>query len=45
MRRSILNPNAEITKGFEKDQMPPDYGTKMYVKELEMLLDFMVKQK
>ena len=45
MRRSILDPNAEIAKGFEKDQMPADYGTTMYVKELEMLLDYLAKQK
>lgn len=45
MRRSILDPNAEIAQGFEKDQMPMDYGTTMYVNELEMLLDYLAKQK
>ena len=26
LRRSLLNPNADIAKGFEPDAMPPDYG-------------------
>jgi len=45
LRTSILDPNAEIAKGFERDQMPPDYGNQMYVKELEMLLDYLVALK
>lgn len=41
LRRSILDPNADIAKGFEKDQMPPDYGTQMYAQELEMLVEYL----
>ena len=41
LRKSILEPNAEITKGFEPDQMPADYGTQMYAGELEMLVDYL----
>ena len=28
-------------KGFEKDQMPPDYGAQMYAVELEMMVDYL----
>jgi cytochrome c2 len=41
IRRSILDPNAEISKGFQRDTMPDDYGTQMYAKELEMLVDYL----
>ena len=41
LRRAILDPNADITKGYEKDQMPPDYGAQMYVQELEMMVDYL----
>jgi len=39
LRRAIIDPNAEITKGYEPDTMPDDYGEQMYAKELEMLVD------
>ncbi len=45
IRRSILDPNAEITQGFEKDQMPADYGEQMYAKELEMLVEYLAELK
>lgn len=41
LRRSILDPDVELTEGFEAELMPPDYGEQMYAKELEMLLDYM----
>jgi hypothetical protein len=41
LRRSILDPNAEITKGFEPDAMPGDYGEQMYAKELEMMVEYL----
>ncbi len=41
LRRSILDPNADIGEGFEPDSMPPDYGTQMYASELEMLVDYL----
>ena len=41
LRRAILNPNAEIAKGFEPDMMPDDYGTQLYAGELEMLVDYL----
>ncbi|MBT6983789.1 MAG: hypothetical protein HN956_05510, partial [Rhodospirillaceae bacterium] len=41
LRRALLNPNADIAKGFEADMMPADLGEQMYVAELEVLLDFL----
>jgi mono/diheme cytochrome c family protein len=41
LRRAILDPNAELAKGFEADQMPLDYGEQLYAKELEMLVDYL----
>ncbi len=41
LRRSILDPNAEVTEGFPPGLMPPDYGEKLYAKELEILVDYL----
>lgn len=41
LRRSILNPNADIAEGFEADLMPADMGEQIYVSELEVLVDFL----
>tara|TARA_B100000315_G_scaffold236535_1_gene252399 strand:- start:588 stop:1400 length:813 start_codon:yes stop_codon:yes gene_type:complete len=45
IRKSILDPNAELSKGFEKDLMPNDYGTQLYASELEMLVEYLAKLK
>lgn len=45
LRRSILDPNAEITEGFEPEMMPEDYGEQIYASELEMLVDYLAAQK
>ncbi len=45
IRKSILDPNAEISDGFEPDLMPQDYGTQLYAQELEMLVDYLAKSK
>ncbi len=41
LRRSILDPNADITEGFERELMPEDYGEQLYAAELEMLIDYL----
>jgi len=41
LRRSILDPNADLAEGFEPDQMPEDMGEQMYVSELQILVDFL----
>ena len=45
IRKSILDPNAEISDGFEPDQMPADYGEQMYARELEMLVEYLADLK
>ena len=45
LRQSILNPNAEISEGFEPDAMPEDYGEQLYAKELELLVEFLAALK
>ncbi len=41
IRRAILDPNADITEGFEADMMPPDYGEQLYAAELELLVEYL----
>ncbi len=41
LRRSILDPNAEVAEGFVPGMMPPDYGEKLYAKELEILVNYL----
>ncbi|MDH3973681.1 MAG: c-type cytochrome [Deltaproteobacteria bacterium] len=45
LRRAILDPNADIAKGFEPDMMPPDLGEQMAASELEILVKYMASQK
>lgn len=41
LRRAVLDPNADIAKGFEADMMPPDLAEQMAASELEMLVQYM----
>ena len=43
LRKAILEPNAEIAKGFEPDTMPADYAEQMRISELEMIVDYLMK--
>lgn len=45
LRRAILDPNADVAKGFPAGVMPQDLGNKMTAKELEMLVKFLKAQK
>jgi len=45
LRQSILNPNAEISEGFEPDAMPDDYGEQLYAKELELVVEYLAALK
>lgn len=38
LRRAILDPNADLAKGYQPGLMPAIYGDQLYAKELEMLL-------
>ncbi|MBT4159821.1 MAG: c-type cytochrome, partial [Gammaproteobacteria bacterium] len=44
LRRSILDPNADITEGFVP-MMPPVYADQLYASELELLVDYMASLK
>ncbi len=37
---AIINPNAEITEGFEAEIMPDDFGEQMRVSELNLIIDY-----
>jgi len=43
IRKSIIDPNADITKGYDADIMPRDFAEKMTVKELGMIVKFIHK--
>ncbi len=45
LRRALLAPNADIAKGFEPDNMPPDLGETMYAGELEMMVNHLASMK
>ena len=45
IRKSILDPNADITEGFEEGLMPEEMGVEMYAVELEILVDFLAQSK
>lgn len=45
LRRAILDPNADLAKGFPPNLMPPIYGEQIYAKELEMLVAYLVSLK
>lgn len=44
IRQSILDPNAVMVEGFPP-AMPADFGTKMTVNELQMIVDFLAEKK
>jgi len=44
IRRAILDPNAEIAKGFQP-MMPPVYGNQLYAQELELLVNYLAGMK
>ena len=39
--QAILNPNAEIAKGFEADTMPGDFSEQMRVSELNLIVKYL----
>lgn len=45
LRRAILDPNADLAKGFPPNLMPPIYGEQIYAKELEMLVAYLAALK
>ncbi|MCZ7562859.1 MAG: c-type cytochrome [Burkholderiales bacterium] len=45
LRRAILDPNADVAKGFQPGLMPPNYGEQLYARELEMLVGYLAALK
>lgn len=41
IRESILDPNAQITKGFPADVMPQDYAEKLSEADIEAIIAYM----
>ncbi len=45
LRRSILDPNADVAEGFMANMMPAIYANQLYASELEVLVDYLAAQK
>ncbi|HEX6583137.1 MAG TPA: cytochrome c oxidase subunit II [Thermoleophilaceae bacterium] len=43
IRKSIVDPNAEVTKGFNPDIMPQDFGDKISNEELDALVKYLLE--
>jgi cytochrome c oxidase subunit 2 len=43
IRQSITDPNKVVTKGFQPDIMPQDFGDKLSPDELDALVEYLVK--
>lgn len=43
LRRAIIEPNADITEGFQPNLMPSNYGEQLYAKELEVLVAYLAE--
>lgn len=42
VKESIVDPNADIAKGFPPDVMPSDFGSQISPKELEQLVEYLI---
>ena len=45
LRRSILEPNVDISEGFPSNMMPANYGETLYASELEILVAYLAELK
>ena len=45
LRKSILDPEADIAEGFDGGMMPADFAKKMTISELEMVVEYLSIQK
>jgi mono/diheme cytochrome c family protein len=43
VEKMIVEPNAEIVKGYPPNVMPPDFGETLSKKELEDLIDYLIE--
>jgi cytochrome c oxidase subunit II len=42
IRTSIVDPNADVTKGYDPDIMPQDFGTKLSKEEIDALVKYLL---
>jgi cytochrome c oxidase subunit 2 len=42
IRKSIVDPNADITEGFSPDVMPPNFGEQLSKEELDALVEYLL---
>ena len=45
LTESILFPNKVVAKDFEPGLMPEDYGDRMLVAELRMIVEYLTKER
>jgi cytochrome c oxidase subunit 2 len=43
IRTSIVDPNADVAKGYEPDIMPSDFGTKLSKEEIDALVKYLLE--
>jgi cytochrome c oxidase subunit II len=43
IRKSIVDPNADVTKGYEPNIMPQDFGDKLSKEELDALVKYLLE--
>jgi cytochrome c oxidase subunit 2 len=43
IRRSMVDPNADVTKGYEPNIMPQDFGDKLSKEELDALVKYLLE--
>jgi cytochrome c oxidase subunit II len=43
IRTSIVDPNADVTKGYKPDVMPQNFGTQLSKEELDALVKYLLK--
>ncbi len=43
IRESIVDPNAEITPGYQPDVMPQDYGDSLTPEQLDALVGYLAE--
>ncbi len=43
LRTSIVDPNADVTKGYKPDIMPQDFGTKLSKEEIDALVKYLLE--
>jgi cytochrome c oxidase subunit 2 len=43
IRKSIVDPNADVTKGYEPNIMPQDFGDKLSKEEQDALVKYLLE--